>query len=101
MTQGRGDPYLIADGEPPQTRRIECLAPTLVSVTPADSVANLAQDLAEEGMVVKAVLIYDVIDESGDRDLNFVVTEKTATWDLQGMLTGILDVTGLKYRKPT
>jgi hypothetical protein len=69
-------------------------------VTPADSVADLAQNLAEDGMVMKAVLIYDVIDESGERNLNFVVTEHTATWDLQGMLTGILDATGQKYRKP-
>ena len=76
------------------------MVPTIVAVTPADSVADLAQNLAEEGMVMKAVLIYDVIDEAGERNLNFVVTEKTATWDLQGMLTGILDVTGLKYRKP-
>ena len=69
-------------------------------MTPADSVANLAQALAEEGgMVMKAVLIYDMIDEEGERNLNFVVTDKTATWDLQGMLTGILDVTGNKYRK--
>jgi hypothetical protein len=77
------------------------LTPTIAAVTPADSVADLAQNLAEEGMVMKAVLIYDVIDEQGERNLNFVVTEKTATWDLQGMLTGILDVTGLKYRKST
>ncbi|MGH3650041.1 MAG: hypothetical protein ACRDU9_04970 [Acidimicrobiia bacterium] len=68
-------------------------------MTPADSVANLAQDLAEGGMVMKAVLIYDMIDEEGERNLNFVVTDKTAAWDLQGMLTGILDVTGNKYRK--
>jgi hypothetical protein len=79
---------------------VEGVVPTIVGVTPADSVADLAQNLAEEGMVMKAVLIYDVIDEAGERNLNFVVTEKTATWDLQGMLTGILDVTGLKYRKP-
>jgi len=77
------------------------LTPTIAAtVTPADSVANLAQALAEEGgMVMKAVLIYDMIDEEGERNLNFVVTDKTATWDLQGMLTGILDVTGNKYRK--
>jgi hypothetical protein len=74
--------------------------PTIAAVTPADSVADLAQNLVEEGMVMKAVLIYDVIDESGERNLNFVVTEQTATWDLQGMLTGILDATGQKYRKP-
>jgi hypothetical protein len=77
------------------------VVPTIAAVTPADSVAELAQNLAEEGMVVKAVLIYDVIDGDGERNLNFVVTEKTATWDLQGMLTGVLDVTGLKYRRPT
>lgn len=70
-------------------------------MTPAESVANLAQNLAEEGLVVKAALIYDVIDEAGERNLNFVVTENLANWDLQGMLTGILDVTGLKYRRPT
>lgn len=70
-------------------------------MTPADSIAELAQNLAADGMVMKAVLIYDVIDEEGERNLNFVVTEKTATWDLQGMLTGILDVTGMKYRKST
>ncbi|HUF15689.1 MAG TPA: hypothetical protein VMQ46_07355 [Acidimicrobiia bacterium] len=77
------------------------LTPTIAAtVTPADSVANLAQALAEDGgMVMKAVLIYDMIDEEGERNLNFVVTDKTATWDLQGMLTGILDVTGNKYRK--
>jgi hypothetical protein len=74
---------------------------TITGVTPAESVANLAQNLAEEGLVVKAALIYDVIDETGERNLNFVVTEKMATWDLQGMLTGILDVTGLRYRKPS
>jgi hypothetical protein len=84
--------------ESPKMRR---LTPTIAAtVTPADSVANLAQALAEEGgMVMKAVLIYDMIDEEGERTLNFVVTDKTATWDLQGMLTGILDVTGNKYRK--
>jgi len=77
------------------------LTPTIAAtVTPADSVANLAQALAEDGgMVMKAVLIYDMIDEEGERNLSFVVTDKTATWDLQGMLTGILDVTGNKYRK--
>lgn len=70
-------------------------------MTPAESVANLAQSLAEEGLVVKAALIYDVIDETGERNLNFVVTEKMAAWDLQGMLTGILDAAGLRYRKPS
>ncbi|HXV71765.1 MAG TPA: hypothetical protein VEB69_10220 [Acidimicrobiia bacterium] len=70
-------------------------------MTPAESVANLAQNLVEEGLVVKAALIYDVIDEAGERNLNFVVTENLATWDLQGMLTGVLDVTGLRYRKPS
>jgi hypothetical protein len=85
----------------PQCRRIGRAVPTIAAVTPADSVAELAQNLAEDGMVMKAVLIYDVIDEEGERNLNFIVTEKTATWDLQGMLTGVLEVTGLKYRKPT
>lgn len=74
---------------------------SIVDVTPAESVANLAQNLVEEGLVVKAALIYDVIDEAGERNLNFVVTENLATWDLQGMLTGVLDVTGLRYRKPS
>lgn len=82
-------------------RTVEYSVLTIVRVTPAESVANLAQNLAEEGLVVKAALIYDVIDETGERNLNFVVTENLATWDLQGMLTGILDVTGLRYRKPS
>lgn len=51
--------------------------------------------------MLKAVLIYDVIDEEGERNLNFVVTEKMTPWDLQGMLASILDVTGLKNRKPS
>lgn len=70
-------------------------------MTPAESVADLAQNLADGGLVVKAALIYDVIDEAGERNLNFVVTENLATWDLQGMLTGILDVTGQRYHKPS
>jgi len=70
-------------------------------MSPADSIAALAQEFAGDGLVMKAVLIYDVVDVEGDRNLNFVVTEKTATWDLQGMLCGILDVTGNRYRKPS
>lgn len=86
---------------PSQCRTVGWTVSTIVDVTPAESVANLAQNLVEEGLVVKAALIYDVIDEAGERNLNFVVTENLATWDLQGMLTGVLDVTGLRYRKPS
>lgn len=66
---------------------------------PNDAVANLAQELADGGMVMKAVLIYDIIDADGRRDLNFVVTDEMALWDLQGMLTGLLNATGNRYGK--
>lgn len=70
------------------------------SVTsPHDAVADLAQELADGGMVMKAVLIYDIIDADGRRDLNFVVTDEMALWDLQGMLTGLLNATGRRYGK--
>ena len=39
-------------------------------------VKALAQELADGGMVMKAVLIYDIIDADGRRDLNFVVTDE-------------------------
>lgn len=86
---------------PLKCRTVEQVRSTIAGVTPADSVGDLAQNLAEGGMVLKAVLIYDVIDEEGERNLNFVVTEKMTPWDLQGMLGSILDVTGLRNRKPS
>ena len=69
------------------------------AVNPTDAVANLAQELSDGGMVMKAVLIYDQIGENGTRDLNFVVTEGMAIWDLQGMLAGLLDAAGKRYGK--
>jgi hypothetical protein len=68
-------------------------------MSPHDAVANLAQELADSGMVMKAVLIYDTIDEDGSRDLNFAVTEDMTVWDLQGMLTGLLNATGKRFGK--
>jgi hypothetical protein len=69
-------------------------------VSTSEEITTLVQQLTGENvLVLKAALVVDFIDEKGERNLDFHVTDDMSVWDFKGLLNGVLDaVPGARKR---